>query len=190
MISKLEEVHFIRAMLKEVEESLKQEQIEYATDYRVGIMVEVPSVFIGLNKFIEHVDFVSVGTNDLQQYIFALERGSSTESGYDCLSPVFLQIMADIGAIFRARPEKGVSVCGEMAGNPMAVPLLIGAGIKDFSMPAKVIPLVKKTISAFSEKECVDLLQRALKMDSADEVAAMQKSILADKGLTGPVDAK
>ncbi|MFA6102594.1 MAG: phosphoenolpyruvate--protein phosphotransferase [Victivallaceae bacterium] len=188
MISKLEEVHFVRAMLKEVEESLKREHIEYATDYLVGIMVEVPAVFIGLNKFIEYVDFVSIGTNDLQQYIFALERGNNAESASDCLSPVFLQIMADIGAVFRARPEKGVSVCGEMAGNPLAVPLLIGAGIKDFSMPAKVIPLIKKTISVFSEKECRDLLQRALKMDSAGEVAAMQKSIFAVKGLTGPVE--
>jgi phosphotransferase system enzyme I (PtsP) len=188
MISKLEEVYFIRKMLKEAEESLKRDKVEYATDYRVGIMVEVPSVFIGLNKFIEHVDFVSVGTNDLQQYIFALERGNNAESVSDCLNPVFLQIMADIGAVFRSRPEKGVSVCGEMAGNPMAIPLLIGAGIKDFSMPAKVIPLIKKTISVFSEKECCDLLQRALKMDSAEEVAAMQKSILDEKNLTGPVE--
>jgi phosphoenolpyruvate-protein phosphotransferase len=188
MISKLEEVYFVRAMLKEIEESLKREQVEYATDYLVGIMVEVPSVFIGLKKFIEHVDFVSVGTNDLQQYVFALERGNSAESVSDCLNPVFLQIMADIGAIFHSRPEKGLSVCGEMAGNPLAAPLLIGAGIKDFSMPAKVIPLIKKTISVFSEKECSDLLRRALKMDSSDEVAAMQKNILAVKGLTEPIE--
>jgi phosphotransferase system enzyme I (PtsP) len=183
MISKLEEVRFIRAILKEVEDSLTRDRVEFSKDYQVGIMLEVPSAFIGLKKIIENVDFVSVGTNDLQQYMFALERGRSEESSNDCLNPLFLQILADIGAIFRARPDKGLSVCGEMAGNPLAVPLLIGAGIKAFSMPPKVIPLIKNTVAAFSEKECVDLLQRALQMDSAEEVAAMQKSVLAGKNL-------
>lgn len=183
MISKLEEVRFIRAMLKEVEEGLISDRAEFSKDYQVGIMLEVPSAFIGLKKIIDSVDFVSVGTNDLQQYMFALERGRSEESSNDCLNPLFLQILADIGEIFRSRPEKGLSVCGEMAGNPLAVPLLIGAGIKAFSMPPKVIPLIKNTVAAFSEKECIDLLQRALQMDSAEEVAAMQKSVLAGKNL-------
>lgn len=183
MISRLDEISFIRSILKDVEISLCHDQVEFCQSYRVGIMLEVPSAFIGLKKIIDSVDFVSVGTNDLQQYMFARERGRSEESSNDCLNPLFLQILSDIGAIFRSRPEKGLSVCGEMAGNPLAVPLLIGAGIKAFSMPPKVIPLIKNTVAAFSEKECIDLLQRALQMDSAEEVAAMQKSVLAGKNL-------
>ncbi len=183
MISKLEEIRFIRVMLHEVEDSLRRDRVEFCNDYRLGIMLEVPSAFIGLKKIINNVDFVSIGTNDLQQYMFAMERGRSEESSNDCLNPLFLQILADIGAIFCTRPEKGLSLCGEMAGNPLAVPLLIGAGIKAFSMPPKVIPLIKNTVAAFSEKECQDLLQRALQMDSAEDVSIMQKSVLAEKGL-------
>lgn len=183
MISNVQEIIAIRALLREVECELKAEQQEFSANFKFGMMLEVPAVLTGLRRFIPHVDFFSIGTNDLQQYLFAAERGREKESSIDCLNPLFLEVLAGIGKILSKYPEKGLSVCGEMAGNPLAAPLLLGAGIHELSMPPKLIPQIRKTIGAFSSKECEKLLRKAIRQNSAADVAKIMEAVFAAKDL-------
>lgn len=184
MVSTSVEVLQLRNALDEAETELHAQQVEHAADYQVGIMVEVPSAVFGLGTMLKYVDYVSIGSNDLFQYTFAVDRSNEkVAASFQFLHPVFLAVIAQVAALVRAVPGKGLAICGEMAGNPMAAPLLIGAGIDDLSMAVKQIPAVKQVIRAFSLKECRSLLAESLRVETPDAVADMIRNAFAEKGL-------
>jgi len=184
MVANSDEVLQLRQALDEAETELHAQDIEHAAEYRVGIMVEVPSAVFGLCTLLKYVDYVSIGSNDLFQYTFAIDRGNEKVSAsFQFLHPVFLAVVAQIARTVRAVPGKGLAMCGEMAGNPMAVPLLIGAGIDDLSMALKQVPAVKKVVRAFSRDECRALLGEALRVETPEAVADTVRHALAERGL-------
>jgi phosphotransferase system enzyme I (PtsI) len=131
---------------------------------------------------------MSIGSNDLLQYTFAADRGNELVSeSFQALHPIFLNVLKKIGESFRKKPEKEIALCGEMAGNVLAIPFLIGAGIHDLSMPPRQIPIIKKIARAFSVKECEDLLNEAIKLNNPEAVSCLAKDALASKGLGDPV---
>ncbi len=171
MVSIIGELLEIRQILQEVEDELHEKNIPHAENYKIGVMLEVPSVLFTLDSMLPHVDFMSVGTNDLLQYTFAIDRASeSVGSHADPLDPAFVRIIKHIGDFFKRYPDKEITVCGEMANVTQGIPLLIGAGIRELSMPPKFIPKVAQVVKKINSAECRILLDKAIRLNTAAEV--------------------
>ncbi len=184
MISTVEEMVQVRQVLAEVETELHEKNIEHTEEYKIGMMLEVPSAIFAVEKLLEDVDYISIGSNDLLQYTFASDRGNEMVAEYfDVLHPIFLGILKHIGDILAKHPDKSLALCGEMAGNVLAIPFIIGAGIHDLSMTPRLIPAVKKTVRQLNLAECRKMLEEAIKLNTPEAVKSMVKQTLTDKGI-------
>ncbi|HJO94489.1 MAG TPA: phosphoenolpyruvate--protein phosphotransferase [Victivallales bacterium] len=169
MISNKEEIIRLKEILVSVRDKLIAQNSQFSTDYELGIMLEVPSVLFDIENMISEVDFVSIGTNDLLQYIFAADRTNEVlPNKFLPLHPIFLKVLKNIGSIFANYPDKELSLCGEIAGNVYAVPYILGAGIYEFSMPPKFIPLVKEVINSIRYEDSKRLLDTAITFNNTD----------------------
>lgn len=170
MISCLTEIHMTKEFLREVKDELASEGVEFQRDIALGILVEVPSAVAIVDLLAKEVDFLSVGTNDLIQYALAIDRvNEHVNYLYDTLHPAVLRLIRQItnAGVVSGVP---VSMCGEMAGDPVNVPILLGLGINELSMHPLAIPMVKKLIRSISMDECVELTRRAFDMQEAGEI--------------------
>jgi len=184
MVTNLEELLLIKQILAEVENDLHAENIEHSDDYKIGIMLEVPAAVLGIRRLIEHVDFMSIGSNDLQQYAFAVDRTNADVANLaNPLDPVFLEMLMGIGDTFKEYPDKELSICGEMAGNRLAVPFILGADIKDLSMPPRKIPGVRGVVSGFSIQECRKMLEKAISFNNPKQVQEYVLEQFEEKGI-------
>ena len=167
MIATLAELREARKLLAEEQERLGVGPIE------VGIMVEIPAAALMARQFAREVDFFSVGSNDLTQYTLAMDRGHpKLAPKIDALSPAVLQLIA---MTTRAAKTEGkwVGVCGGIASDPQAVPLLIGLGVAELSVSVPTIPSIKAQIRTLGMAQCRQLAQQALELESAAEVRAL-----------------
>jgi len=147
------------------------------SDLQLGIMIEVPSAALLAPVLAKEVDFFSVGTNDLTQYTLAIDRGHPTLSAQaDGLHPAVLQLI-DITVRAAHAHGKWVGVCGELAADPLAVPVLIGLGVDELSVSARSIPEVKARVREFSLSEAQGLAQQALAVGSPAEVRALVEAV-------------
>lgn len=146
MLSTLGEIRSTLDMIRRVREQLVADGVEYG-EVSVGAMVEVPAAVMILPTFLRHFDFVSVGTNDLIQYALAIDRADESVAYlYDPWHPAVLQMVATTIRVARAA-DKGVSICGEMAGDPDFTVLLLGMGLRSFSMhPAQLLPVKQRVL--------------------------------------------
>ncbi|MDR3258351.1 MAG: phosphoenolpyruvate--protein phosphotransferase, partial [Fusobacteriaceae bacterium] len=170
MIIDISEIRKSRKLLEECKEELRNEGIKFDENISLGIMVETPAVIIRADKFAKEVDFFSIGTNDLTQYILAVDRGNEKISNlYDQFNPSVLKAikMAIDGA---HREGIKISMCGEFSGNPKATPLLLGMGLDEFSMSSTSIPYIKNNILKLNKKDCEDLVKQVLDCDTGEEV--------------------
>ncbi|MCP3851110.1 MAG: phosphoenolpyruvate--protein phosphotransferase [Gammaproteobacteria bacterium] len=156
---------------------------------KVGVMVEVPSVVFQMRHIASLVDFVSIGTNDLIQYLMAVDRNNSNVAGlYESLNPAVLNAIKVV--IDESHKENiPVSVCGEMAGDPLAVILLVGMSIDSLSTSAASLPRVKWLIRNFSQEEAQQLVDKALHMKDAYAIKNMLTDCIEKKGLGGLIRA-
>ena len=183
MIASVEEVKQANAMLDECKEELTAEGKEFNKDIKVGIMIEVPAAAVISPILAKHVDFFSIGTNDLCQYTLAVDRmNESIGSLYQPLHPGVLRL---IKHVIDASHEQGkfTGMCGELASDPMATMILLGLGLDEFSMTASSIPLIKNILRSVSKAECEEVANKVLTMDTAEEITAYAKSVLIEKGL-------
>ena len=151
MISSIEEVSAMLGWVKQAKSQLSERGIEYAEHVPLGIMVETPAAVMMIEELLKPIDFCSIGTNDLTQYTLAVDRGNEkVASLYDPFHPAVLRL---IEQTVRAAKKlgKGVSLCGELGGDPLAIPFLLGIGLDQISMTPSRIPAVKQRIrqSAF-----------------------------------------
>lgn len=157
------------------------------TSPRIGSMIEVPSAVYQSERLAKRVDFLSIGSNDLTQYLLAVDRNNARVAElYDSLHPAVLLAICDVvqGA---ARHGTPVSVCGEMAGDPAAVLLLLGLGIDSLSMNMSSLPKVKWVVRSFSSLQTKALLDEAMTMEDARSIRAMLHGALEGVGLGGLV---
>ena len=183
MIASVEEVKQANAMLDECKEELTAEGKELNKDIKVGIMIEVPAAAVISPILAKYVDFFSIGTNDLCQYTLAVDRmNESIGSLYQPLHPGVLRL---IKHVIDASHEQGkfTGMCGELASDPVATMILLGLGLDEFSMTASSIPLIKNILRSVSKAECEEVANKALTMDTAEEITAYAKSVLIEKGL-------
>ncbi len=170
MVSELSELLEVKAALKRAEESLAKAGTPFDPGYRLGVMIEVPSAVLALPEMLPHIDFVSIGTNDLTQYMFAVDRGNEKVGRwFQPLHPVILRVLAQICRDAQA-PSRSVSLCGELAGNPVAAPLLAGAGIRFLSMNPWQIPSVRRVLEKVPLAECRRLFAESAAAATAREV--------------------
>ena len=170
MVSQLNEVRRTKVLLDEVRAELQRAGVPFQRETKLGIMVEVPAVALHIEAFAREVDFFSLGTNDLTQYTLAVDRGSpQVGEFYDVFHPAVLQLIHRVIACGRRRGVE-VSLCGEVAGDPTAVALLIGLGLKVLSMSPGLILAVKETIRATDTTLAAKLAERCLEAESGAAV--------------------
>jgi phosphotransferase system enzyme I (PtsP) len=170
MISSVDEIRQIREILASVRKELDIEGGERCGEIPLGIMIEVPAAVQIAALLIAEVDYVSIGTNDLIQYTLAADRNNPrVKQYYDPHHPAVLHSIKRV-ADAAAKAGKKASVCGEMAGDPLNALLLIGMGIREFSLAAPNIPLVKQAIRSNSLKECRSLARQVLSCTSSADV--------------------
>ncbi len=175
MVTTLAELDEAEEVLNEVKRDLESEGLNYKKDIEVGIMVEVPSVIMLADLFAPKVDFFSIGTNDLTQYILATDRLSSEVAPlYDGYDPAVLR---SINQLVEAATKYGkkVSVCGEMAGEPMAILAFLSFGITNLSMIPSFVPRAKGLIRKKSLKEIKEIKEKILVCESVEQVKKLLK---------------
>jgi phosphotransferase system enzyme I (PtsI) len=184
MISGVAELRAVRTVVDEVKLELQQQGLPFDENVKLGIMIEMPSAALSSDFLAEECDFFSIGTNDLIQYTMAVDRVNEYVSYlYEPLHPALMRLLGDVAKAARAT-KIPVTVCGEMAGEPMIAPVLIGLGIRELSMSAVSVPEVKAMIRATTVSEAEALVQRIKKLPTAAEVRAMVSDYVF--GLTTP----
>src|SRR4030066_323168 len=182
-ISNIEEIRKAKKILKQVQSQLKNEKVPMAAKIPLGIMVEVPSAALAADILAKEVDFFSLGTNDLIQYTLAVDRTNPRiASLYQAYHPAVLRLIKQAleGA---SQHHKEVAVCGEMAGDLLALPFLIGLGIKELSVTPPLVPEIKEKIGKLSFSECKKIAAKVLKMDSVQEITEYLEITCRNLGL-------
>ncbi len=180
MISGAEEILAAREILSECHLALEAENIPHQWPIETGIMIEVPSAAVLAHQLAPAVDFFSIGTNDLTQYTLAAERGNANLANYaDGLHPAVLHLVHQVAQAADAN-GKWAGICGELGGDPAAVPILVGLGIKELSMNAGSIPRVKALLRTFTLAEAQSFAHRALFCTTTTEVRALAQEFLAN----------
>lgn len=188
MISDVGEVDECIVLIDQVVEEL-DEEIGNITRPNIGVMIEVPSAVYQVEEIAQRVDFLSIGTNDLTQYLLAVDRNNARVAKlYNSLHPSVLRAIKQVVAAGK-KYGRPISVCGEMAGNPAAAILLLGLGVDSLSMAAASLLRIKWVIRSFSRRRAHTLLNKALKMDSADAIQSILNKALEDAGLGGLIRA-
>ncbi len=183
MVSSLEEILKVKEILAEVKAELEREEIPFDHQMELGIMVEVPSVVQLATRIVREVDFLSIGTNDLIQYLLAVDRGNRRVAGlYEPLHPAVLSaLMHVIEAAKKA--GKRVGMCGEMAGDPLCALLLLGMGLEEFSMGSLFIPVIKKIVRSVTYQSAKTSAQIVLQMDTVGEIKRYLFQQMRDLGM-------
>ncbi|MGB9839405.1 phosphoenolpyruvate--protein phosphotransferase [Thermovenabulum sp.] len=183
MISGIDEIRKANRVLKEAMEELKKEKVAFDENIEVGIMVEIPSAAVCADILAKEVDFFSIGTNDLIQYTLAVDRMNEKIAYlYEPFNPAIIRLIKNVIDASH-REGKWTGMCGEMAGEPLAVPLLLGLGLDEFSMSATSIPFAKKIIRSFKYDEAKELAEKVLLMDNPEEIRLLIKETCNKKGI-------
>jgi len=170
LISNFEEIMEAKAILNGVAESLDKEGVPFKKDVEIGIMIEVPSAVIMADIMADAVDFFSIGTNDLIQYSLAIDRGNrQTAHLYQPFNPAIIRMIRHVSDVSK---DKGIEtyMCGEMAGDPIAIPILLGLGLSELSMNPQSIPVAKQMIRLLDSSEAKLFIKEVLKQTTAKEV--------------------
>lgn len=174
MISVLEEFTETKKIIEEIKLELKKENIEYDENIKVGALIETPSAAVIIDLILKEADFISIGSNDLVQYMMACDR--TNEKLSDLYNPIDISVLRMLKHIINStnNANKRITLCGEMGGVALYTPVLLGLGIRELSMSVNSIAKVKNTIRAISIKECEDLVNSMLDKKDND----FSKSIL------------
>jgi len=178
MISSLWEIRRAKTLIQKAASQLDDKGMRYGK-FKVGIMIEIPSAAIMAEELAKEVDFFSIGTNDLTQYTLAVDRGNSKVSQwYDHLHPAVLKLIAMTSKAAKTQKIE-LGICGEMAGDPFALPFLLGLGFDELSMSPPAIPKIKRLVRKFQAERAKQVAQKALSMKDADEVRQYLNEVMA-----------
>ncbi len=181
MISGVQEIRDARNIIDEVKTELMSEGVSIDEDIKIGIMIEVPSAVIMAEQLAEEVDFFSIGTNDLIQYALAIDRvNESVTYLYEPLHPAILRMLKQVvDAGHRAGIK--VAICGEMAGDPLYTPILLGLELDGLSMTPLAVPRVKRIIRKSTVRESKELLKKAMTLSTAGEIEKCVKEYIIQR---------
>jgi phosphotransferase system enzyme I (PtsI)/phosphotransferase system enzyme I (PtsP) len=187
MVSSTDELDQFRALLDQAYEQLVAEGLQPVYP-KVGVMIEVPSAISLLKYWRDKIDFISIGSNDLSQYLLALDRNNARVAGrYDHVHPSIINEIHRVATMADSM-KLPLSVCGELASDPMAVILLLGMGIRKLSMSSSKIPQIKWLIRSVSTQQASNLLAEALALDNSKDIRLLCRKFIEDNGLTKFID--
>jgi phosphotransferase system enzyme I (PtsI) len=188
MVSHLKEVRKAKELLEIAKSQLSQKNVPYDEGIQVGVMIEVPAAAVMAADIAREVSFLSIGTNDLIQYLLAVDRGNEIVSNlYQEFHPAVVRFLRRI--IERGKGEKvWVGMCGAMASDPLATMLLLGLGLDEFSVVPHVLPEIKKIIRSVHLSEAKHLAQNVLKMETEEEIEGYMKRVMKQKFPDIPLD--
>ena len=170
MVTDLEEVHRVRALLKEESDRLSAKNVSHDPNLPLGIVVEVPAAALQAHAFTEHVDFFSIGTNDLTQYVLAVDRGNDRVAArHSALHPAVLGLILRVVEAGRSAGCP-VEICGEVASDIQAVPVLLGLGVDTFSVSPHYLPAVQRIVRSVRYEDAKALAREALQATDAETV--------------------
>ncbi len=184
MISSLQEVRKARELLAQAKGELAAKNIPFDANVQIGVMIEVPAAALLAEEIAEEADFLSIGTNDLIQYLLAVDRGNAAVASlYQEFNPAVVRTIKSIITAGHKR-NKWVGMCGEMAGDPLATVLLVGMGLDEFSVIPSILPEIKKIIRSIKYKEAKRVADKVLTFSTENEIrgylAEFVKSKLPD----------
>ena len=180
MISGIEELRQANQLLNEAKDELRQKNLAFNNELKVGVMIEVPSAALTADILAKEADFFSIGTNDLIQYSLAVDRSNEKVAYlYEPAHPAVLRLIKNVIDAAHAVNIK-VAMCGEMAGEPSLALILLGLGLDEFSMPPQVIPELKYIIRAVDFKDAQKFAQEALLLSTGTEVEKLAQDRLAE----------
>jgi len=183
LITGVDEVRLLKSILVQVQKELEQAGHAVASDIKIGIMIEVPAAVQIAEFLIQEVDFFSIGTNDLIQYTLAADRNNlKVKQYYDPYHPAILQSIQHVAAVGK-KAGKPVSLCGEMASDPLSAMILLGLGITDFSLSAPYIPVIKSFLRSIYHRDAVEIATRILTLGSSQEIRDQIQSLKNSFGL-------
>lgn len=176
MVGTIDDVRAAVTAVNKVKDELRAENIPFDEKIKVGIMIEIPSIAVISDLVAKEVDFASVGTNDLTQYLHAVDRmNASIVDYYQSMSPAMFRMLGTIFSEFN-KAGKPISVCGELAGDSLAAIVLFGLGLRKFSMNASNIAHVKRMLSKFTLKEAEEIAEKVTSMATQAEVLEFLKA--------------
>jgi phosphoenolpyruvate-protein kinase (PTS system EI component) len=170
MVSTLEEVFRLKQLVEQAQETLRRRRVKFARDLPVGVMLEVPASALCINAILREVDFVSIGSNDLIQYIMAADRDNPQVAHLcDPFNPAIWKILNFIikACVKKAKP---VTLCGEMAGRPRCFLPLFGMGLRQLSMSPAFVPTLKELVRSSTVDESEMISRRVLRMPRIAQV--------------------
>ncbi len=170
MIANCSELVEAKALLEEAADSLEKDGKTYNRNIEVGVMIEVPSAVVMADQLAKMCDFFSIGTNDLIQYTLAIDRGNRNVAYlYDPLNPAILRMLKHVADEAR-KADIRIAMCGEMAGEPVHVPFLLGLGITEWSMNPHAIPVVKRMVRRLSTIDARRFVEEIIDLNDAEEI--------------------
>ncbi|WP_251134964.1 phosphoenolpyruvate--protein phosphotransferase [Escherichia coli] len=173
MVHSLDQILWVKGEIQKAIVELKRDGLRHAETITLGIMVEVPSVCYIIDHFCDEVDFFSIGSNDMTQYLYAVDRNNPRVSPlYNPITPSFLRMLQQIVTAAHQR-GKWVGICGELGGESRYLPLLLGLGLDELSMSSPRIPAVKSQLRQLDSEACRELARQACECRSAQEIEAL-----------------
>lgn len=189
MISSVDEICRAKEILANTQRELESQEVSFDPQIPVGIMIEVPSAVYLASHLVDKVDFVSIGTNDLIQYVLAVDRNNRKIGDlYEPLHPAVLQAIANV-IHAGGTAGKQVSLCGEMASDPMCAVVLVGLGLEDLSMSPLFIPRIKRLIRALHFEDARRIAEEALRMATVKDVKGFLFEAVRDLELLDLIEA-
>jgi phosphotransferase system enzyme I (PtsI) len=181
MISSVGEVRMAKEMVERAKADLTKRGLPFDPNIKIGVMIEVPSAALLTDLIAPMVDFLSIGTNDLIQYMLAVDRDNSAVAAlYQQFNPAVLRVIKT--TIDEGHKHKvWVGMCGEMAGDPLATVLLVGLGLDEFSVVPSLLPEIKKIIRSVKAREAKRVAEKALTLPTADEIKKHLVSFMKKK---------
>ncbi len=184
MVSTIKEIRLTKEIINECRQELKKDKIPFDKDMKIGIMVEVPTAALMAKEFAEEVDFLSIGTNDLIQYLMAVDRGNDLVADlFQEFSPAVIRTIHHIVREAK-KSHKSVSLCGEMAADTLAIPLLVGLGLESLSMSPSTIAYAKRIIRSCSLKNLEKLAEDCLLYVTQEDVLARIEKFFEENQIT------
>jgi phosphotransferase system enzyme I (PtsI) len=181
MVATVNEVREAKKMVEQAKAELRAKGIPFDDHMKIGVMIEIPSAAVMAEEISWEVDFVSIGTNDLIQYLLAVDRTNSVVARlYQEFHPAVLRSIKHIIDASH-RSKVWVGMCGEMAGDPLAVILLVGLGLDEFSVVPAVLPEIKKIIRSIKYREAKRIAQKALSFSTEEEVEEYLRQVIKEK---------
>jgi len=178
MIGSLDDIKKAKEIIAETKNKLKNEKVNIG-DVKIGIMIEIPSIALIAELAAKEVDFASIGSNDLCQYVCAADRmNAAVEDYYQSYHPAIFKLIKESVSAFK-KAEKPISICGEMGSDPLAVPALIGCGLRKFSMGAASVAAVKKAIAGITVAQAEEIAEKVLELPTASEIGNFLNSYAA-----------